>query len=357
MRSRGFDLWLLVPAGLLMALGTVFVFTSSAYLASVRGLPEWAYLGRHLLRLMLAVVVLIAVSLTPTQFWRRHRAKIYWASVALLVILLVLGRTVYGAKRWISLGFFAFQPSDLAKLALVVYLAGFVAEKKKKITDFARGFLPGLGAVALLSLLIFAEPDVSTSSLLALVGVSLLFIGGVKPGQVLVLGALAGGLLAAGVKLFPHAQKRIEAFLEGESYQVTQAKIGLAEGGLFGVGPGRGKEKFLYLPQPHTDFAFAVVGEELGLVGSLGVLGLLMVIVLRGLRIASEALLRDPFRGLLAAGGSLLLGVYGLAHASVVVGMLPPTGLPFPFISYGGSALLANSAALGLVLAVSREVS
>ena len=357
MRSKGFDLWLLVPAGLLMALGTVIVFTSSAYLASVKGLPEWAYFARHVARLALALVVLVAVSLTPTKFWKEHRAKIFWATVGLLALLLVLGKTVYGARRWISLGFFAFQPSDLAKLALVIYLAGYVAERKRRITEFLSGFLPGLGAIAILAGLIFLEPDVSTSSLLALVGVAILFVGGVKPGQVVLLGALSLGFLAAGVRLFPHARKRLEAFLEGASSQVTQAKIGLAEGGLFGVGPGRGKEKFLYLPKPHTDFAMAVVGEELGLLGSLGVLGLLMVIVLRGLRIASEALLRDPFRGLLATGAALILGVYGLAHASVVVGMLPPTGLPFPFVSYGGSALLANSAALGLLLAVSKEVT
>jgi len=352
-RSRGIDLWIAVPVFILLALGALIVYTSSSYLAQANDLPQFYFFLRHLLRLLVAVVVLILMYALPLEFWERHAGKVFWITVALLVALFFLGKTAFGARRWFMFGPFSLQPSDLAKLALVVFLARFTA--KHDIRSFTRGFLPALGAVGLLFILVLLEPSVSTSAILALVGITMLFIGGAKIGHVLLVCGLAAGAFVASVKLFPHARERVESFVKGGSYQVTQANIGLAEGGLVGVGPGKGKEKFLYLPKPHTDFIYAVVGEELGLVGSLSVLALLMLIALRGIAVANRLLKRDRFSALVGFGASGVIGLYGLAHISVVIGLLPPTGLALPFLSYGGSSLVLYSGMAGILLNLSRR--
>jgi len=351
----GLDLWIAVPVFLLLAVGALIVYTSSSYLAQSNDLPQFYFFLRHLLRLLVAVVVLVLMYALPAEFWERHAGKLFWAAVVLLVALFFLGRTAFGARRWFMFGGFSFQPSDLAKLALVVFLARFMA--KKDIKSFSKGFLPALGATGILVGLVLLEPSVSTSAILALVGITVLFMGGARLGHILVTCALAALAFAASVRLFPHARERVEGFTQGGAYQVTQAKIGLAEGGLVGVGPGKGKEKFLYLPKPHTDFIYAVVGEELGLVGSLAILGLLMLIVLRGLVIANRLIQHDKFLGLLGFGASGVIGFYGLAHVSVVLGLLPPTGLALPFLSYGGSSLVLYSGMAGILLNLSRRAS
>jgi len=351
----GLDLWIAVPVFLLLAVGALIVYTSSSYLAQSNDLPQFYFFLRHLLRLLVAVVVLVLMYALPAEFWERHAGKLFWAAVVLLVALFFLGRTAFGARRWFMFGGFSFQPSDLAKLALVVFLARFMA--KKDIKSFRKGFLPALGATGILVGLVLLEPSVSTSAILALVGITVLFMGGARLGHILVTCALAALAFAASVRLFPHARERVEGFTQGGAYQVTQAKIGLAEGGLVGVGPGKGKEKFLYLPKPHTDFIYAVVGEELGLVGSLAILGLLMLIVLRGLVIANRLIQHDKFLGLLGFGASGVIGFYGLAHVSVVLGLLPPTGLALPFLSYGGSSLVLYSGMAGILLNLSRRAS
>ncbi|MEO0181174.1 MAG: putative peptidoglycan glycosyltransferase FtsW [candidate division WOR-3 bacterium] len=351
----GLDLWIAVPVFILLALGALIVYTSSSYLAEANDLPQFYFLMRHFLRLSVAVVVLILFYAVPSEIWERHAGKVFWITIALLVALFFLGRTAYGAKRWFVLGGFSFQPSDLAKLALVMFLARFMA--KKDIRSFRSGFLPAIGATSLLIGLVLLEPAVSTSAVLALLGVLLLFVGGARPLHIILTCALAAGVFFASIRIFPHARERIEGFTKGGTYQVTQAKIGLAEGGLLGVGPGNGKEKFLYLPKPHTDFIYAVVGEELGLVGSLAVLGLLMLIVLRGIVVSNRLIQHDRFSGILGFGASGTIGLYGLAHMSVVIGLLPPTGLALPFLSYGGSSLVIYSGMAGLLLNLSRRSS
>ncbi len=353
--SGGLDLFIAVPVFILLALGALIVYTSSSYLAQANDLPQFYFFLRHLLRLLVAVVVMILMYALPSEFWERHAGKLFWIAVILLVALFFLGRTALGARRWFMFGGFSFQPSDLAKLALVVFLARFMA--RKDIKSFSRGFLPALGATGILVGLVLLEPAVSTSAILALVGILMLFLGGARLGHILVTCALVAITFAASIRFFPHARERVESFTQGGAYQVTQAKIGLAEGGLIGVGPGKGKEKFLYLPKPHTDFIYAVVGEELGLVGSLAVLGLLMLVVLRGIVIANRLLQRDRFLGLLGFGASGVIGLYGLAHMSVVLGLMPPTGLALPFLSYGGSSLVLYSGMTGILLNLSRRAS
>ncbi|MGB9590135.1 MAG: FtsW/RodA/SpoVE family cell cycle protein [candidate division WOR-3 bacterium] len=353
--KAGLDLWIALPVFILLAVGALIVYTSSSYLAQANDLPQFYFFMRHLLRLLVAVLVLILMYAIPAEFWERHSGKVFWLAVVLLVALFFLGKTALGARRWFMFGGFSFQPSDLAKLSLVVFLARFMA--RKDIKSFRTGFLPALGATGILVGLVLLEPAVSTSAILALVGIFMLFIGGAKLGHLMVTCAVAALVFAASIRFFPHAKERVESFTRGGAYQVTQAKIGLAEGGLIGVGPGKGKEKFLYLPKPHTDFIYAVVGEELGLVGSLAVLGLLTIIVLRGIVIANRLIQRERFLGLLGFGASGVIGLYGLAHMSVVLGLLPPTGLALPFISYGGSSLVLYSGMAGVLLNLSRRLS
>ncbi len=352
-RSGGLDLLIAVPVFILLAVGALIVYTSSSYLAQANDLPQFYFFLRHLMRLLVAVLVMILMYALPAEFWERHAGKVFWVAVVLLVALFFLGKTAFGARRWFIFGGFSFQPSDLAKLALVVFLARFMA--KKDIKSFTRGFLPALGATGILVGLVLLEPAVSTSAILALVGILMLFLGGARLGHILLTCALAATAFAAAVRFFPHARERVESFIQGGAYQVTQARIGLAEGGLVGVGPGKGKEKFLYLPKPHTDFIYAVVGEELGLLGSLAVLALIMLVVLRGIVVSNRLLQRERFFGLLGFGASGVIGLYGLAHISVVLGLMPPTGLALPFLSYGGSSLVLYSGMAGILLNLSRR--
>jgi cell division protein FtsW len=340
-----------LPVVLLSALGIIVVYSSSFYIARGNTLfGHYYYLIQHLFRLLLGVLAFLFMVFVPLRFLNRHALKLLIFSLVLVLGLMAFGHVAHGARRSFRVAsFLFFQPSDLARLSLVLFLAAFLARRKEIIGSFRRTYLPALGILVLVTAAIAVQPDLSTSLIVLGIGIAMLFFAGARLSHLLLTVVLGALVFLAAHKAFPHVQERVQSYSASEEhYQLTQAKIGLATGGLFGAGPGRGKEKLRYLPLPHTDFVFATVGEEFGYLGSLAVIVLFLFLGLSGFKLA-QLHIGDPYKSYLAFGFSFMILMYVLVHVSVTLGIFPTTGQPLPFISYGGSAMLCNMAAAGVL--------
>jgi cell division protein FtsW len=349
------DRWIWLSAMALMAIGTVMVLSSSVMLAERKfGTPGFFW-TRQLIWWGLATVTMFALSRCDHRWFKKLRVPILLATFVLLIWVL---RTepVNGACRWISLGFFRVQPSELFRLAMILYAAGYLARRGDDVRSPLK-LLALLGVLGAGTFLLLKQPELSGAlTLWATIGI-ILVAAGVRWRYLLTAVVLAGVVASVMVFGLGYKKDRIDEWKEGlwgpgGSYQVQQSKIALGSGGLLGQGLGRGRAKMLYLPEPHTDFILASIGEELGLLGLTGVLALVAVLVFRGWRVATRAPDRFGYLVVIGVGGSLLVNA-GL-NAAVVTGLLPATGLPFPFVSYGGSSLVTTAAAWGIVLNVSR---
>jgi cell division protein FtsW len=359
-------LWVVIA---LSAMGVVAVYSAITYLAEVRaGTGPEQFLVRHLVRVGLAFVVMGVVSLIDYRTLARYSRIGLVGALLLLGAVKVMGLFTPGADRWIEIAGFGFQPSDLARVALVFYVAVLLVKKQEYVKSFGRAFLPILvwvfGTIALIGI-----DDLSTSAVLLLAVMLMCFVGRVsilQIGGLGVLGALLGVMMIASS---PHRAARLEAYLgvelfdetstehvmdpQGELYQSRQARIAFAVGGITGVGPGKSVQRD-FLPAPYNDFIFAIIAEEYGLVGALLLLFGFCVLLFRGyLRIARDA--PDPLGLVLAVGFTTLIVTYGFVHAAVSCGLLPVTGLPMPFVSYGGTSMVANGFMVGVLLNVSRQ--
>ncbi len=353
------DRALLVVVLLLSAVGAVMVYSASAVTAAARYRDSFHFLWRQLAALAVGLALLVAA--LKVGYRRAERLAYPFLACTCVVMVLVLvpqiGRMAGGARRWINLGFFSFQPAEAAKLALVLYLAHSLAKKRDKVRMFSIGFLPHLLVAGALMGLCLAEKDLGTCVVLALVLFVMLFAAGAKVSYLLgafLLSLPAGWKAIAGT---PYRLERILAWLDpfahrrGAGYQMWESMIGIGSGGWLGQGLGQGRSKLFYLPEAHTDFIAAVIAEEAGLIG-LGVLLLLYVVfVWRGLRAAYHA--ADAFGCYLALGVTTLVGVQALVNIGVVTVLLPTKGLTLPFVSYGGSSLITLLLASGLLLSVS----
>jgi cell division protein FtsW len=269
-----------------------------------------------------------------------------------------LGVVRNGARRWISLGPASFQPSEFAKLAVVLFLAHSIARKRERMTAFFTGVLPLLAVVGLCALLVVAQPDFGTAAILVLVLILMLFGGGARPAHLVGLVLTAVPVVALALHGAPYRRRRILAFVDpwrhsqDIAFQLVQSLIAFGSGGLTGVGLGGSKQKMFFLPEAHTDFIFALIGEELGLLGALAVLALFAIIGMRGFRIAMRH--PDPFASQLALGITLVILLEAIVNVGVVLGLLPTKGLALPFLSYGGSALVATLLEVGILASLSR---
>lgn len=281
-------------------------------------------------------------------------------AIFLLILVLVphIGRASFGAQRWFRFGPFAFQPSEFACLAALIYTADFLARKQNKLGHFREGFLPLLLILGTVSLLILKEPDFGNTLLIAGIMLAMMFLAGARLSHLAVLLTAALPVLIYLVIKSPYRMARILAFLDpwqdtqGVGFQLTQSQIALGSGGFFGVGLGRSMQKLFYLPAAHTDFILSIIGEELGLLGTLAVIILFVVFIWQGARIAKRT--TDPFGYYLAVGLVLMISLQALVNVGVSIGAFPTKGLPLPFISYGGSDLIFNMMAVGLLLNISR---
>jgi cell division protein FtsW len=355
------DGWIPVLALALTAVGIVMVYSSTAILGITRYQDPDHFLLRQLGRAAIGVVALLLCSRIPLRRLEFLAPALLAVSTVMLAVVAVAGHDANGASRWLTLGPFSVQPVDLARMATVVFLAWWLKRHPPAENGLARGVLLPLGMVGVLSGLILLQPNLSSAALLAITGFALLFLAGARLPHLAVPVGCGLVALAVALKTHPYQMVRLRTFLDfafsnsldtrGAGWQLDQSLIAIGSGGWLGRGLGGGLQKYLFLPEAHTDFIFSILAEELGFMGSTVLLVLFGLLLWRGMRTAARA--PDAFTGLLAAGITLQFGLYAVFNLAVATGLAPTTGLPLPFVSYGGSALLANLAAAGLLYRVS----
>ncbi|THI92016.1 MAG: putative lipid II flippase FtsW [Nitrospira sp. CG24A] len=355
------DRTLLAVTMILALVGLVMVFSASAIVAGNRFQDPGFYLKRQVAWLALGVLLMYLASRIDYIFWKKLSIPILACILVLLIMVLVpsFGMSAKGARRWLPLGPFSVQPAEMVKLVAVMYLAAYLSKKADRITSFRDGLLPALIVIGLLSGLVLLEPDLGTVVVLGLVTVGMCFLAGARLFHLMALGFCAIPAVLALVLGSSYRRQRLMTFLapwkdpSDSGFQITQSFLAFGSGGSFGVGLGEGKQKLYFLPEAHTDFVLALIGEELGLIGTATVILLFAFFVWRGVQIAARA--RVPFGRYLGMGITLLVGVQALVNAAVVTGLLPTKGLTLPFVSYGGSSLVVSLVGVGILLSISRD--
>lgn len=350
-------------AAALVLVGLIFIYSASAALAERRyGDPDH-FLRRQAAAAAVGGILCAALAWVDHRRWRLLAYPALGAAAGLLALTRVggIGVRLGGARRWIQVAGLTVQPSELAKLVLVVYLAYSIGKRKEKLSEFTYGFLPNVVVPGILLLLLLGQPDFGSALVLGALILLMLYVGGTRMGF---LGAALAGLLPVAAFLVlgsGYRRRRLITFLRpwedplGAGFQIIQSFLSFGSGGWTGRGLGDGRQKLFFLPAAHTDFILSVVGEEAGFLGVLVVLGLLAFLIWRGLKVALGA--RDAFGALLALGVTLLVAIEALTNACASVGLLPTKGLTLPFVSYGGTSLVVHLAALGLLLSVSRSAT
>jgi len=350
----------------LLSAGIVMVYSASAVMAQAQGLPDYYFVIRQALGGAMALVVLAVCAQVD---YRRLRL---WAWPALIGVIVLLVLTVMpgthaiaprinGARRWIGYGPLQVQPAELAKLAIVVWTAMMAVKKQDKLPSLSRGLAPFLVVWGLVAGLILLQPNLSSALLVLLMGSLVVFAAGARIGHFIALAMVGGPLLWNRVESVAYRMKRITAFFNpsqdpaGISYQINQSLIAIGSGGFMGRGFGRGLQKFGYLPEPHNDFLFSIIGEELGFLGVVVLVLVFSLFALVGYRIAKQA--PDLFGFVLAVGLTNLIAVQGFLHMAVDMALLPTTGMTLPFMSYGRSSLLVSAAAVGVLMNIARAGS
>ena len=351
----------LIVAVILTLIGLVMVFSASGVVAGNRFHDAIYFLKRQIAWLLFGFILLQLASRLDYLVWRKLAVPILAVTCVLLVLVLIpsIGVAVKGARRWLKLGPISLQPAEMVKLVAVFYVAAYLTNKGERIKEFKAGFLPPLLVVGLLSGLVLLQPDLGTVVVVGAVTLGLLFLGGAR--LLHLSGLIPMFLIAVGLLIWksPYRLQRLLIFLDptkdptGAGFQVNQSFLAFGSGGPFGVGLGAGKQKLYFLPEAHTDFVLALVGEELGLVGTTAVMLLFAILIMKGLKIAGRA--QDPFGRHLAYGITLLIGAQAMINAGVATGLLPTKGLTLPLVSYGGSSLLVNLLAIGILLSISRD--
>nr|WP_153305141.1 putative lipid II flippase FtsW [Variovorax soli] len=370
-RVLGFDQALLWVTVALLAWGLVMVYSASIAIGdnprfARANYQETYFLVRHSVSLVVAFVAALLAFQVPMRNWERAAPWLFIAALLLLVAVLIphVGRSVNGARRWIPLGITNFQPSELAKLAMVMYAASYMVRKMEIKERFFRAVLPMGIAVVIVGMLLLAEPDMGAFMVIAVIAMGILFLGGVNARMFFVISALVVAAFAMMVASSPWRRERIFAYLDpwsetnalGKGYQLSHSLIAIGRGEIFGVGLGGSVEKLHWLPEAHTDFLLAVIGEEFGLVGVLTVIVLFLWMTRRIMHIGRQAIALDRvFSGLVAQGVGVWIGFQTFINMGVNLGALPTKGLTLPLMSYGGSAIIMNLVALAVVLRIDYE--
>jgi cell division protein FtsW len=348
----------------LLSFGIIMVYSSSFFRAeSAKSIQDGYYFfKKQLILMIISLLIMIITSRIPYQVWSRLSPLLLVITWCLLIIVLVpgIGHMVGGARRWLKIGPIGFQPSEIMKIVLIIFISAFISRYPEQIKSFKKGFIPLSIVIAITVLLIMVEPDIGTSLFLTLLAGIILVIGGLRISYILPIGLIAGSIVFYIVILcYPHIQNRLTVFLHpaadtaGKGYQIYQAQIGLGSGGIIGHGPGLSYQKLFYLPQEHTDFILSIIGEELGFIGTLSVALLFFALLWYGRKIAVDTV--DPFGSLLAIAIPLMIALQAAINMAVVTALIPTKGISLPFISYGGSGLLVFLFAIGILLNISRQ--
>jgi len=366
---RGFDQPLLWVTVALLLWGLVMVYSASIAMPDNPRFANYAhthFLVRHLMSIAVAVIAAVLAFQVPIQTWEKVAPYLFIASLVLLIAVLIpfIGKGVNGARRWIALGILNFQPSELAKFAVVLYASDYMVRKMEVKERFFRAVMPMGIAVAVIGLLLLAEPDMGAFMVIAVVAMGILFLGGVNARMFFLIAAILVVAFGAMIALSPWRRDRIFAYLDpwnpaysmGKGYQLSHSLIAIGRGEIFGVGLGGSVEKLHWLPEAHTDFLLAVIGEEFGLVGVLTAICLFLWLTRRIMYIGRQAIALDRvFAGLVAQGVGLWMGFQSFINMGVNLGALPTKGLTLPLMSYGGSAILINLIAIAVVLRIDYE--
>jgi len=348
---------------LLAVIGTIMLYSSSSAisLTKTNGQTDAFYLYAHLKRLTIGFLFLVFFTFLDYRILKKFAPFLIFGAILLLAYTkgLYILKESSSPARWLYFDSSSIQTSDIARIALIIYLAAFVTKKKHQLHDFYFGFFPPLLVISIIVGLIIWQPDFSTGIMLCIIGTTILFIGGARFIQLTAAGAVTALITLPLMWAMPYSRTRILSWFTGNSdisdtgYQITQSLISLGNGGIIGAGLGNSIAKNQFLPTPHTDFIFAIIGEETGLIGAMILLTIFLVIFQRGIKIAKET--TDSFGIILAFGLSFSIILYAFVNAAVVTNIFPVTGLPMPLISYGGSNLITNMIAFGILLNISQS--
>jgi cell division protein FtsW len=357
-----YDRWILITTVVLVCFGALMIYSSTSVVTPVlakKNVTEFYYFKRHIFTIAIGFFILFLTSWKlKLSLVQRYATHLLVLSFILLILVFIpgIGVTAGGATRWIRLWPSTFQPSELVKLAMVIFLARYLSEPGNRTDSFA-SFAKPIGIMVLFQVVILMQPDFGAVMSLAFLTIGMLFISGVRFRYLASLGLFAVPVIVM-LAMKPYRLQRITCFLDpwkepqGCGFQLIQSFIALGSGGMTGVGIGSSKQKLAYLPESHTDFIFSIIGEEFGLIGVLTVIVLFLIIFVRGIAVANRA--KEGFTYYLATGLVLMIAVQALINFAVATGIVPTKGLPLPFISYGGSSLLVNMAAVGMLLTISK---
>lgn len=344
----------------LLSLGLIMVYSASAVWADYRFDDSFYFAKRQLLFAVIGLVSMFFIMNIDYWSWQSWSKLLLIFCFLLLILVLIpgIGTVRNGSRSWIGVGAFSIQPSEFMKLAMIIFLARFLSRNQKKITSFKQGLLPSLSLVFLAFGLIMLQPDLGTGTVMVGTCIVMIFTAGAKISHFVILGILGLAGFAGLIAAAPYRINRITAFLDpwqdplGSGFQIIQSLYAIGPGGLFGLGLGQSRQKFFYLPEPQTDFIFAILAEELGFIGGTFVLSLFALLLWRGMRIALNA--PDLYGSFLAAGIISMIAIQVMINIGVVIGLIPVTGITLPFFSYGGSSLTLMLMAVGILLNISR---
>ena len=354
-----FDYSILLVTLILTGLGIVMVYSASGILAADRFGDSLYFLKKQAAFATGGVFLMFVMMNLNYHLWQKLAYPILGISFVLLALVLAVGMRAGGSTRWLSIGPLSFQPSEFSKLGLIVFLSYFLTKKGEKIRTFQFGFLPTILISGAMILLVINQPDFGVALFLGILAILMLFVGGTKLSYIFSLALLAVPAVYYLIIRVPYRVHRIMSYLNpwndprGISFQIVQSFVAFGAGGVFGSGLGQGKQKLFFLPAPHTDFIFSVVGEEMGLIGAVIVLGLYMVFAVSGIRVSLGA--PDEFGTFLGLGITSLISLQAIINMAVVLGLLPTKGLTLPFISYGGTSLVVSLVSVGILLNISSQ--
>ncbi len=357
--DSGYDYLILVPTMLLICLGLVMTYSASSNLGQLRLADGYFFLKRQAIFCLIGIPLMFAARYVPHTLYSRFVYPLLIISACLLGLLYVpaLAREIGGARRWLNLGPFSFQPSELVKFSLAVYMAYSMSKKSAEMASFSRGVLPHLLVAGILMLLVLLQPDLGTTVIIGLWLLISLFVGGVRLFHLSSLFLLCSPVVIWLISRADYRIKRWLAFLDpwedpsGIGFQIIHSFLAFGSGGIFGAGLGNSKQKLFYLPESHTDFVLSITGEELGLLGVTTIIILFGTLIMGGIRVSLKA--RDLYSTYLALGLTSFLGLQVIINMAVVLGLLPTKGLTLPLISYGGSSLIMTLLSIGVLLNIS----
>ncbi len=359
-----YDKWLLLAVCLLISVGVLMVASASTVIAEKQHANPFYYLTRQLLYLSLGMVMAFVLIKLPSRFWKSFGPLLLLVSIGLLIAVLIpgIGHSVNGSRRWLSAGPLVFQVSEIAKLSFVLYMAGYLVRQQQQVRERISGFIKPMLLVGLLGLLLLAEPDFGAAVVITATALGMLFLAGVRFSLFVALVGVVIALLSVIAISSPYRMARLTTFLNpwanqfDSGYQLTQSLIAFGRGGWLGIGLGDSIQKLFYLPEAHTDFLFAVLTEELGLLGALAVMCLFGLVVTRALMIGRHAWrLGRYMQAYIGYGLGLWVGLQAMINLGVNMGVLPTKGLTLPFISYGGSSMLINCMIIAILLRIDHE--